>query len=358
MKANLKFFLLCVLIPVFFLTGVLVSCSDGEAIESTALHSTTAPSTTLPAQVTTPATTASITAAATTTESNGVTATPATTAGFEIPALPQKADGVCREIILEQATGTPATTDRVTLIDTYEEYLQAEYLADLHYTEEFFEEKQLVFLQYLHGGRFVYLTTSSLDAENGVLTLTVELEATDMQSHVVHYLLVLVEVEKKEEFGEINSADAVYNKLYFEEPPFPERDADVYRETILERAASHAVTSEQVTLIDTYEDYLQAEYLADTHYTEAFFEEKQLVFLQYEHGGDSIYRTVTDLSAKDGVLTLTVDVETMRTQTSGTYYFLVLLEVEKNEAFGEINSADSVFSVFNRDEAKIAGVLS
>ena len=351
---RLKYYLFCVLILAAFLTGLLVGRLGGDTVESMALHSTTVLSTTLPVQVTTPATTT-----ATTSSDNTVTTTtPETTAELEIPVLPQRADGVCREIVLEQATGTPATTDRVTLIDTYEEYLQAEYLADLHYTEEFFEEKQLVFLQYLHGGRFVYLTTSSLDAENGVLTLTVELEATDMQSHVVHYLLVLVEVEKKEEFGEINSADAVYNKLYFEEPPFPERDADVYRETILERAASHAVTSEQVTLIDTYEDYLQAEYLADTHYTEAFFEEKQLVFLQYEHGGDSIYRTVTDLSAKDGVLTLTVDVETMRTQTSGTYYFLVLLEVEKNEAFGEINSADSVFSVFNRDEAKIAGVLS
>ena len=356
MGIRLKCYLFCVLIFAVVFTTVLVSCSDEAVVDSTALYSTTAPSTTLPVQVTTPATTAAITTATTTSDHTVVTTTPATTEGIEIPALPQRADGVCREIVLEQAIGRPVTTERVTLIDTYEDYLQAEYLADLHYTEEFFEEKQLVFLQYLHGGRYVYLTTSSLDAENGVLTLTVELEATDMQSTVVHYLLVVVEVEKKEEFGEINSANVVYNKLYFEEPSFPVRDAGVCRETVLERAASHAATTEQVTLIDSYEKYLQAKFLVDTHYTEDFFEEKQLVFVQYEHGGRSLYRTTTDLSVKDGVMTVTLDVEAMRTQTAQTHYMLVLLEVEKDEALGEVNSAEAVFNVSYRDEAKIAGV--
>ena len=353
---RLKCYLFCVLIFAVVFTTVLVSCSDEAVVDSTALYSTTAPSTTLPVQSTTPAITVAITTATTTSDNTVVTTTPATTEGIEIPVLPQKADGVCREIVLEQATGSAATTNRVTLIDTYEDYLQAEYLADLHYSEAFFEEKQIVFLQYLHGGRYVYLTTSALNAENGVLTLTVELEATEIQSAVVTYMLVAVEVEKKEEFGEINSANAVYNKLYFEEPPFPIRSESVCREIILDEAALHPATTEQATLIDTYEKYLQADFLADTHYTEDFFEEKQLVFLQYEHGGGTLYRTTTDCSAKDGVLTLTVDVETMRTQTTQTQYMLVLLEVEKNEAFGEINSAEAVFNVSYRDEAKIAGV--
>ena len=345
---RLKYYLFCVLILAAFLTGLLVGRLGGDTVESMALHSTTVLSTTLPVQVTTPATTT-----ATTSSDNTVTTTtPETTAELEIPVLPQRADGVCREIVLEQATGTPATTDRVTLIDSYEEYLQAEYLADLYYTEEFFEEKQLVFLQYMHGGRYVYLTTSALHAENGVLTLTVELEATEIQSHVIHYLQVLVEVEKKEEFGRLNRAEAEFNTLYFEEPPFPIRSESVCREIVLDEAALHPATTEQVTLINTYEKYLQADYLADLHYTEAFFEEKQLVFLQYEHGG-TLYRTTTDFSAKDSVLIVTVDVEAMREQTTTTQYTLILLEVEKREALSEVSSVEAVFNISYRDEAKI-----